>query len=60
MQLASLWDTKTASLLKASGKTLQEALRIIKARMDGENPISPRSEDAQMDKIAEAIQGLST
>ena len=39
-----------------SGKTVQEALQVIKARMDTDNPLSPNTEDAQVDKVVKSMQ----
>lgn len=39
-----------------SGKTVQEALQVIKARMDPDNPLSPNTEDAQVDKVVKSMQ----
>ncbi|ORY97505.1 RIC1-domain-containing protein [Syncephalastrum racemosum] len=47
------------SSIDNSGKTLEEALQVIKSRMNQDNPLSPHSEDAQVDKVVQSIQGLS-
>lgn len=42
-----------------TGKTLQEALIMIKSRMESEDPLSPNSNDAQIDKVAQSMRNLS-
>ncbi|KAJ8656341.1 hypothetical protein O0I10_007906 [Lichtheimia ornata] len=44
------------SSIDNSGKTVQEALQVIKARMDPDNPLSPNTEDAQVDKVVKSMQ----
>ncbi|KAI9317719.1 RIC1-domain-containing protein [Dichotomocladium elegans] len=44
------------SSIDHSGKTVQEALEVIKARMDPENPWSPKTEDAQMEKVLKSME----
>ncbi|KAI7895254.1 uncharacterized protein EV154DRAFT_38429 [Mucor mucedo] len=46
------------SSIDSSGQTLQEALKMIKSRM--ENPLSPNSTDVQIDKVAQSMHNLSS
>ncbi|CAO0800336.1 unnamed protein product [Mucor circinelloides] len=48
------------SSIDNTGKTLQEALSMIKARMESEDPLSPHSNDAQIDKVAQSMRNLSS
>ncbi|OAD78538.1 hypothetical protein PHYBLDRAFT_163644 [Phycomyces blakesleeanus NRRL 1555(-)] len=48
------------SSIDNTGKTLQEALHVIKAHMNPEHTSSPNSQNAQVDKVAQSIQDLST
>ncbi|KAL1935687.1 hypothetical protein VTP01DRAFT_4827 [Rhizomucor pusillus] len=47
------------SSIDNSGKTLQEALRVIKTRL-GHGPTSPNAEDAQVEKVVQSMQGLGS
>ncbi|KAI8142660.1 RIC1-domain-containing protein [Fennellomyces sp. T-0311] len=48
------------SSIDNSGKTVQEALEVIKTRMDPNNPMSPNTEDAQVAKVVQSMQGLTS
>ncbi|KAI7899477.1 RIC1-domain-containing protein [Cokeromyces recurvatus] len=46
------------SSIDSTGKTLQETLITIKSRMD--DPLSPSSQEAQIDKVVESMSNLDT
>ncbi|KAI9489868.1 RIC1-domain-containing protein [Zychaea mexicana] len=48
------------SSIDNTGKTVQEALEVIKNRMDPNNPMSPNTEDAQVAKVVQSMQGLTS
>ncbi|KAF1806307.1 RIC1-domain-containing protein [Mucor lusitanicus] len=48
------------SSIDSTGKTLQEALSMIKSRMESQDPLSPNSNDAQIDKVAQSMRNLSS
>ena len=48
------------SFYLGTGKTLQEALSMIKNRMESQDPLSPNSNDAQIDKVAQSMRNLSS
>ncbi|GAA5814889.1 hypothetical protein MFLAVUS_008392 [Mucor flavus] len=47
------------SLYEGSGQTLEEALKMIKSRMESD-PLSPNSNEAQIDKVAQSMHNLSS
>ncbi|KAI8087829.1 RIC1-domain-containing protein [Gilbertella persicaria] len=48
------------SSIDNTGKTLQDALKMVKTRVESENPLSPNSKDAQVEKVAQSMSNLSS
>ncbi|KAG0167795.1 hypothetical protein DFQ28_002894 [Apophysomyces sp. BC1034] len=47
------------SSIDSTGKTLQQALQVIKLRMDNGDPSSPHSDDAQVEKVVQSMENLN-
>ncbi|KAI8327314.1 RIC1-domain-containing protein [Blakeslea trispora] len=48
------------SSIDNTGKTLQEALKMVKSRMEGTDLLSPHSKDAQIEQIAKSMSNLNS